>query len=58
MGLSTTRSSHRWMIWEMWLGLALISLETENEEKAFLFPLFIDKKIKSLGLFTQQKGMA
>lgn len=46
------------MIWEMWLGLALISLETENEEKAFLFPLFIDKKIKSLGLFTQQKGMA
>lgn len=46
------------MIWEMWLGLALISLETENEEKAFLSPLFIDKKIKSLGLFTQQKGMA
>lgn len=45
MGLSTPGSSHGRVIWEMWLGLALISLETENEEKAHfcLHPLHLRK---------------
>lgn len=45
-------------MWEMPLGLALISPKTENEEKAPFCLLFLSYEAEeSPGLLIQQKGM-